>query len=88
MSLLVKSSAAAMALAAASLVGCSAYGTNTSNATSAQADVKCFGVNKCKGFNDCKTATNSCKGMGSCKGLGFVSMPASSCDHMGGNVQS
>jgi uncharacterized membrane protein len=87
MSLLVKSSAAALALAAASLVGCSTYGTNA-NVASNSSDVKCFGVNKCKGFNDCKTATNSCKGLGSCKGQGFVSMPATSCDHLGGTIKS
>jgi uncharacterized membrane protein len=87
MSLLTKSKGAAIALAAAGLLGCSAYG-NSAQVASASTDVKCFGVNKCKGFNDCKTSVNSCKGHGSCKGQGFVSMPQSSCDHLGGTTKS
>ena len=86
MSLITKSTGAALAIAAASLVGCTGYATDKS--ASAAKDVHCYGVNKCKGHNDCKTATNACKGMGSCKGQGFINMPASSCDHVGGTIKS
>ena len=87
MSLVIKSTGAAIALVAAGLVGCSnlSGGGQTASAT---ADVACYGVNKCKGHNDCKTATNACKGLGSCKGQGFINMPASSCDHVGGTIKS
>ena len=87
MSLISKSTGAAIALAAASLAGCA--GVNGGNmAASSGSDVHCYGVNKCAGHNDCKTASNSCKGHGSCKGQGFISMPASACDHVGGTVGS
>ena len=85
MSLIMKSTGAALAIAAASLVGCASF-TATDKSASAPKDVHCYGVNKCKGHNDCKTATNACKGHASCKGTGFISMPASSCDHVGGKV--
>lgn len=87
MSLLTRSTGAAIALAAASLAGCANFGA-TDKTASASMDVQCYGVNKCKGHNDCKTATNACKGHGSCKGQGFISMPATSCDHVGGTVKS
>ena len=85
MSLITKSTGAALAFAAASLVGCASM-TATDTSASASKDVHCYGVNKCKGHNDCKTANNACKGHASCKGQGFISMPASSCDHVGGKV--
>ncbi len=85
MSLITKSTGAALAIAAASLVGC-ASDTATGKSVSATNDVHCYGVNRCKGHNDCKTASNACKGHASCKGQGFISMPASSCDHVGGKV--
>jgi hypothetical protein len=85
MILLVKSSAAAIALTAASLVKCSVTGSST-NLASASSDVHSYGVNKCKGFNDRKTATNACKENGSCKGMGFVAMSSESCDKVGGRV--
>jgi uncharacterized membrane protein len=75
---------AALALTAAGMAGT----ITTASATEAEhANVHCYGVNKCKGHNDCKTANNACKGHGSCKGQGFVTMPASSCDHIGGTVK-
>jgi len=86
MSLITKSTGAALAIAAASLVGCAGYGTDKS--AGSIKDVHCYGVNKCKGHNDCKTASNACKGHASCKGHGFISMPASACDHVGGKVGS
>jgi hypothetical protein len=87
MSVLVKTTGAALALAAASLIGCATHGTSMTAAT-ASADVQCYGVNSCKGHNDCKTANNACKGQGSCKGLSFIKMPASSCDNVGGTIKS
>ena len=87
MSLITKSTGTALAIAAASLVGCASY-TPTGDSVNATNDVHCFGVNKCKGHNDCKTASNACKGHASCKGKGFISMPASACDHVGGTVGS
>lgn len=87
MSLLTKSTGAAIALAAASLAGCASFNASD-KAASTTADVKCYGVNRCKGHNDCKTATNACKGHGSCKGQGFIKMPVSSCDHVGGTTNS
>ena len=87
MSLITKSTGAAIALAAASLAGCASF-SGGEQAANASTDVKCYGVNKCKGHNDCKTATNACKGHAACKGQGFIKMPASSCDHVGGTVKS
>ncbi len=87
MSLMTKTTGAALAIAAASLVGCAGYGTSDKTASAAK-DVHCYGVNKCKGHNDCKTADNACKGHASCKGHGFISMSASACDHVGGKVGS
>ena len=85
MSLITKSTGIALAIAAASLVGC-ASNPVTAKTASAMKDVHCYGVNKCKGHNDCKTASNACKGHASCKGQGFVSLPESACDHVGGKV--
>jgi uncharacterized membrane protein len=87
MSLITKTSGAALAIAAASLVGCAGYST-TEQSASASNNVHCYGVNKCKGQNDCKTASNACKGHASCKGMGFVSMSAAACDNVGGKVGS
>ena len=87
MSSITKSAGAALAIAAAGLVGCAAYSGSDMSA-SASNDVHCYGVNKCKGQNDCKTASNACKGHASCKGQGFVSMPASSCENVGGIIGS
>jgi len=85
MSLIAKSTGAALAIAAASLVGC-ANNTATDTTASAPKNVHCYGVNKCKGHNDCKTADNACKGHAACKGHGFVSLSANACDHVGGKV--
>jgi len=84
MSFINRTTGAALALAAASLVGCAGISGDSSG--SAAKDVHCYGVNKCKGHNDCKTASNACKGHASCKGQGFISMPEESCDHVGGKV--
>ncbi len=87
MSLITKTTGTALAIAAASLVGCASYSA-TDKSTSAAENVHCYGVNKCKGHNDCKTASNACKGHASCKGKGFISLSASACDHVGGKVGS
>lgn len=85
MNLISKTTGVALAIAAASLVGCAST-PGSDKVASASGNVHCYGVNKCKGHNDCKTASNACKGHGSCKSQGFISMPASSCDHVGGKV--
>lgn len=87
MSLITKTTGVALALAAASMVGC-ASNVTTKTSASVSENVHCYGVNKCKGHNDCKTASNACKGHASCKGHGFISMSASSCDHVGGKIGS
>ena len=87
MSLVTKTTGVALAIAAASLVGCANYDTAGSSA-SAKSNVHCYGVNKCKGHNDCKTANNACKAHASCKGKGFISMSEKACDHVGGKVGS
>ncbi|REL25564.1 hypothetical protein DXX93_02705 [Thalassotalea euphylliae] len=87
-------SGAAMALAAATLVGCGATASNSGTAGSTVAAtntntvemVHCYDVNVCKGHNDCQTATNACAGHGSCKGTGFVGMPTKACADVGGKV--
>ena len=73
---------AALALAAAGLIGCGSMSTTVAD----DGTVHCYGVNKCKGFNGCKTANNACKGHASCKGQGFVSMSKHACDALGGEV--
>jgi len=86
---------AALAMAAASLMGCTATAEQTSTAkattavnTETMVDlVHCYDVNQCKGHNDCKTATNACKGMASCKGQGFVAMPTKACGDIGGETK-
>jgi len=85
-----KLTGAALAIAAAGLVGCdsmtgSGSDKTASTAAVAQADlVHCYGVNICGGHNDCKTADNACGGQASCKGTGFVGMPAKACADVGG----
>ena len=44
----------------------------TSIVSTAQAQVKCGGVNACKGMSACKTGSSACKGMNACKGQGYV----------------
>ena len=78
-----KTAGLAMALAAASLIGCAQSEVKTS---SAQPLVHCYGVNKCGGHNDCKSAQNSCSGQASCKGQGFVALTEKACGDVGGTV--
>jgi len=86
MSVITKTTGTALAIAAASLIGCAGF--TKDNSAGANNNVHCYGVNKCKGHNDCKTASNACKGHASCKGHGFISLSASACDHVGGKVGS
>jgi len=81
-----KATGIAMAVAAAGLLGTSAPVFAANDASSSDAKVHCYGVNKCKGHNDCKTAENACKGHASCKGHGFVTMSTKACDQIGGKV--
>jgi uncharacterized membrane protein len=73
----------AMAVAAASLIGCAPAETKS---VSAQPLVHCYGVNKCGGHNDCKSAQNACAGHASCKGQGFVALTAKACADVGGTI--
>jgi hypothetical protein len=85
-----KLTGAALAIAAAGLVGCAGNGDHKSASTAAAATtdlVHCYGVNVCGGHNDCKTASNACAGHASCKGTGFVGMPAKACADVGGKQQ-
>jgi len=89
MSAMKKTTGLALAIAAASLMGCAATTeTKTAMADSAEQLVHCYGVNKCGGHNDCKTADNACKGQASCKGQGFVAVTAKACADVGGKVGS
>lgn len=85
MSLIKKTTGAALALAAASLIGCASTPSTVSSA-GASNNIHCYGVNKCKGHNDCKSAENACKGHAACKGHGFISLSTKACDHVGGKV--
>lgn len=83
---------ASLALAAASLAGCSLFGggeaAEGAKASANTTDlVHCSDVNVCKGHNDCKTASNACAGHASCKGSGFVALPSKTCADVGGTVK-
>jgi len=85
MSAVNKISSASLAVAAAALLlgGCSSY---TPSESSAEAMVKCSGINACKGSSACKTATNACKGQNSCKGQGWIKATNEECTSKGGVV--
>ncbi|OUR65057.1 hypothetical protein A9Q79_03720 [Methylophaga sp. 42_25_T18] len=80
-----KTSGLALAIAAASLIGCT--NTTETKPVSAESLVHCYGVNKCGGHNDCKSADNACKGQASCKGQGFVAVTEKACADVGGTVK-
>jgi len=86
MSVLTKTTGLALAIAAASMIGC--VNTAETKTSSAEELVHCYGVNKCGGHNDCKTASNACKGQASCKGQGFVAVTEKACGDVGGTVGS
>jgi len=83
----MKYSGAALALAAASMVGCETTSLEKEAKTSTTDLAHCYGLNVCKGHNDCKTANNACGGHASCKGTGFVAMPTKACADAGGTVK-
>lgn len=92
MSSIKKSSAAAIATAAATLL---LSGCNSTNSTAAKIDtpfskhealIKCGGINSCKGVTACATANNACKGQNSCKGQGWLNMTTPDCEAKGGKV--
>jgi len=80
-----KLSTVALVSAAATLLlaGCS---SNTTPFTTAEAAVKCSGINGCKGTSACKGAKNSCKGQNQCKGLGWLGSTRAKCLASGGTV--
>ncbi|MBV6751499.1 hypothetical protein KV580_14390 [Pseudomonas chlororaphis] len=81
MSIKTAAAGVAFALAAATM-----FAGVVTQASAADAQVHCYGVNACKGQNDCKTKDHACKGMGSCKGQGFKAMTKSACEKAGGKI--
>lgn len=74
------------ALIAASAAALFAMG-GASVPASADATVKCSGINSCKGTSACKTASSSCKGKNSCKAQGWTEVgSAQECTAKGGKV--
>ncbi len=71
------------AAAALFVAGCTAPGGSGGGEV---AEVQCHGVNACAGHGACAGANNSCAGQNSCKGQDWVSMPAGSCEAMGGTI--
>lgn len=76
-----KMSGIALAAAAASLLlgGIANAANPAPAATTAEAKIKCAGVNECKGKTACKSASNECKGKNSCKAKGFLEMSKAEC---------
>ncbi len=59
----------------------------TAFVSTAQAQVKCSGVNACKGQSSCKSGTSACKGMNACKGQGLVvTTDVVGCTNRGGKA--
>jgi hypothetical protein len=84
----LKLSGAAVAMAAAGLVGCMESSSKPASDVSATAELAhCYDVNICGGHNDCKTGNNACAGKASCKGQGFVAMPDKACSDVGGKTK-
>ena len=81
-----KLSGAALAAAAAALLMTGCGSSYESSESTAEAMVKCSGINACKGSSACKTATNACKGQNSCKGHGWIKASAEECSSKGGTV--
>ncbi len=48
-------------------------------AQEAEAEVKCYGVNKCKGAGTCGGKGHSCAGENSCKGQGYLNIDKETC---------
>ena len=76
-----------MLIAAAAATLLSAGLVTSPLAQTADAGVKCAGLNSCKGHSECKTAKSECKGLNSCKGQGWTSAKtAKACTDGGGKV--
>ena len=59
----------------------------TAIVSTAQAQVKCGGVNACKGQSACKTGSSACKGMNACKGQGYAeTADVITCTNRGGKA--
>lgn len=75
-----KLSGVALAAAAASLLLSGAVSAQEDAAgKTADANIKCAGINSCKGQTACKSASNECKGKNSCKGKGFLAVSKADC---------
>ena len=81
-----KVSGVAVAVAAAALILSGCGSSYESSESTAEAMVKCSGINSCKGTSACKTATNACKGQNSCKGQGWIKASKDECTSKGGTV--
>ncbi|RMG94622.1 MAG: DUF2282 domain-containing protein [Deltaproteobacteria bacterium] len=58
------------------------------DAASADAKVKCVGINACKGQSQCDMPTHSCAGQNECKGKGWLLVTKSECDAKGGTPKA
>ena len=75
-----KLSGVALAAAAAGLLLSGAVSADEGAAgKTADANIKCAGINSCKGQTACKSASNECKGKNSCKGKGFLAVSKEDC---------
>ena len=57
--------------------------------TTAQASVKCVGINTCKGTSECQSVDgkSACQGQNECKGQGWITIPSEKeCLEKGGTV--
>ena len=73
-----KLSGVALAAAAAGLLLSGTVAAGEASKT-AEANIKCAGINSCKGQTACKGASNECKGKNSCKGKGFLAVSKDDC---------
>lgn len=78
----------AVSAAALFLAGCSKSGESSEAAApSAEASVKCLGINECKGQTQCGVpGGTSCAGQNECKGKGWLKVSAVDCAEKGGTV--
>jgi uncharacterized membrane protein len=75
-----KLSGVALAAAAAGLLLSGAVAADEGAAgKTADANIKCAGINACKGQTACKSASNECKGKNSCQGKGFLTVSKADC---------
>lgn len=80
MATMKKFSGVTLAAAAASLLLSGAVSADTGTGSkTANANIKCAGINSCKGQTACKSASNDCKGKNSCQGKGFLTVSQEEC---------